>query len=201
MIFCGLFFFGKAFGAKRPQNARSSSPNANTNKQAIRGEDPFVAEIQMFGFNFAPRGYLSCNGQLLAISSNAALFSLVGTTYGGNGTTTFALPDLQGRIPIQQGQGSGLSPRDLGETGGVETVTLIASEMPAHTHAVSGTYKEVRARGTVAPVGTGGTTGGDRGATTAALSSAGGNLPHNNMPPYQTVNMCIATSGVFPQRP
>src|SRR5438034_4503587 len=97
--------------------------------------DPFVAEIRLFGFNFAPKGWAMCNGQLLPISQNTALFSLLGTTYGGNGQTTFALPNLQGSVPMGAGQGQGLSVRDLGEAGGSEAVTLLASEMPAHTHA------------------------------------------------------------------
>src|SRR3954467_8973916 len=96
--------------------------------------DPFVAEIRIFGFNFAPRGWAFCNGQILPISQNTALFSLLGTTYGGDGKSTFALPDFEGSVGIQPGQGKGLSLYDLGETGGTETVTLLESEMPAHTH-------------------------------------------------------------------
>src|SRR5687768_10460045 len=97
--------------------------------------DPFVAEIRCFGFNFAPRGWAQCNGQLLPISQNTALFSLLGTNYGGDGKTTFALPNLQGSVPMNQGQSGGTSDRSLGEASGSESITLLASEMPAHTHA------------------------------------------------------------------
>ena len=99
--------------------------------------DPFVAEIRIFPFNFAPRGWAFCNGQILPISQNTALFSLLGTTYGGNGQSTFALPNLQGRAAMFNGQGPGLSLRDLGEQGGTENVTLLITEMPAHTHVVN----------------------------------------------------------------
>src|SRR3978361_216820 len=98
---------------------------------------PFVAEIKLFGGNFAPRGYALCNGQLLPISQNTALFSLLGTTYGGNGQSTFGLPDLQGSVPVGVGQGPGLSDRGLGEQSGVDAVTLLASELPAHNHQIA----------------------------------------------------------------
>src|SRR5688500_11443147 len=100
--------------------------------------DPFVAEIRIFGFDFAPTGWAFCDGQVLPISQNTALFSLLGTTYGGDGKSTFALPDLQGRAPMHPGQGPGLSLRDLGESGGSEAATLLASELPTHSHALSG---------------------------------------------------------------
>jgi microcystin-dependent protein len=170
--------------------------------------DPFVGEIRMFGGNFAPRGWALCNGQLLPISQNTALFSLLGTYYGGDGKTTFALPNLQGRVPLQQGQGPGLSDRVLGELGGEQAVTLLQSEMPAHNHTV-GCDSGV---GTVGPPTNGMWAAGGRGRPSAysatpntimapnALAIAGGSLPHNNMQPYLCVTFIIALQGVFPPR-
>ena len=173
--------------------------------------DPFVAEIRMFGFNFAPKGWAFCNGQLLPISQNTALFSLLGTTYGGDGKSTFALPNLQGSTAMQQGQGPGLSLRDLGEQSGSETVTLLQSEMPLHNHSLMTLNSEIGNLNAPAP---------ERaiarsGAATAyqpsnagivqmnfqALTITGGSQPHNNMQPYLTVNFCIALQGIFPSRP
>jgi microcystin-dependent protein len=170
--------------------------------------DPFVAEIRIFPFNFAPQGWAWCDGQLLPLSQNTALFSLLGTTYGGNGKSNFALPDLQGRAPMHPGQGPGLSLHDLGETGGSETVTLLESEIPAHNHViqldVSSGFAESSAPGGQAlgltnraiyaalPVQS--TMSG------AALALAGGDQPHNNMQPYLTTYFCIAMQGVFPPR-
>lgn len=169
--------------------------------------DPFVAEIRIFPFNFPPRGWAWCNGQLLPLSQNTALFSLLGTTYGGNGMNNFALPDLQGRAPMQPGQGPGLSPHDLGEAGGSETVTLQASEIPGHSHSLqlsdnpgernnpAGNYYSTPDSGRIyAPAGS---------LTDMApqlLGPAGGGLPHNNMQPYLTFYFCIALQGVFPPR-
>jgi len=170
--------------------------------------DPFVAEIRIFPFNFAPKGWAWCDGQLLPLSQNTALFSLLGTTYGGDGKSTFALPDLQGRAPMHPGQGPGLSLHDLGETGGSETVTLLESEIPAHTHAL-------RAQSTT---GTKSTPSGNSLARTSgatpyippagalnpmsaqSLAPAGGDQPHNNLMPYLTFYFCIALQGVFPPR-
>ena len=178
--------------------------------------DPFVAEIRIFGFNFAPKGWAFCNGQLLPLSQNTALFSLLGTTYGGNGVSNFALPNLQGRAPMQPGQGSGLSLHDLGETSGSETVTLLESEMPAHTHAMMargapGTTTDPQG---AAPANMSWTAGAAFGAVRGysdqvpantpmsnTLANIGGNQPHNNMQPYLTLNFCIALQGVFPPRP
>jgi microcystin-dependent protein len=172
--------------------------------------NPFVAEIRIFPFNFAPRGWAFCDGQLLPISQNTALFSLVGTFYGGDGKSTFALPNFQGSVPIHQGQGPGLSEYVLGEQGGAEFVTLLTTEMPVHTHTMrnertdpgdvsipsptaayaggEAIYHDVVANQTVqfAP---------------QALTVAGSSFPHNNMMPYLTLNFCIAMQGVFPQRP
>lgn len=168
--------------------------------------DPFVAEIRMFGFNFAPTGWAQCNGQLLPISQNTALFSLLGTTYGGNGQSTFALPDLQGNAPLHPGQGQGLSLYDLGQQGGSEFVTLIDSEIPLHTHSFSASEELVNENNVTANFFGAGET---RYATPAnvvqmapqALTPAGGSLPHNNMMNYLVVNFCIALQGIFPQRP
>lgn len=171
--------------------------------------DPFVAEIRIFPFNFAPRGWAWCDGQLLPLSQNTALFSLLGTTYGGNGKSNFALPDLQGRAPMHPGQGPGLSLYDLGETGGTETVTLLESEMPAHPH-------QFNASG--APADAQQPTGNSPARVIGALPyatptgaplvpmafeadvPAGGDMPHNNMMPYLTLYFCIALQGVFPPR-
>jgi len=170
---------------------------------------PFVAEIRIFGFNFAPRGWAMCNGQLLPISQNTALFSLLGTMYGGDGKSTFALPNLQGSAPIQAGMGPGLSDRVQGEVGGEQYVTLIQSEMPQHNH-MAGCYSGAGSnsapdngmwagtgRGRPSPYSTNAPTVPMNG---LALGSSGGSQPHNNMPPYLTLNFCIALSGVFPPR-
>jgi microcystin-dependent protein len=171
--------------------------------------DPFVAEIRIFPFNFAPRGWAFCDGQIMPISQNTALFSLLGTTYGGDGRTTFALPDLQGRVPVHPGQGPGLSPRDLGEQGGSETVTLLQSEIPAHTHALAASAAAGVARspsGELFANESGGVNSyAPLGAPTALLAAAacaaaGGDQPHNNLAPYLTVNFCIALQGIFPPR-
>lgn len=171
--------------------------------------DPFVAEIRIFGFNFAPRGWAFCDGQLMPISQNTALFSLLGTTYGGDGKSTFGLPNLQGAAPMHPGEGPGLSPHYLGEQGGTETVTLLESEMPSHTHALRANTidpADTSTPGTSATFApsTGGTlyqAAADTTLAPLALSPAGGSLPHNNMQPYLTVNFCIALQGVFPARP
>ncbi|WGY03960.1 tail fiber protein [Nocardioides sp. QY071] len=172
--------------------------------------DPFVAEIRIFPFNFAPKGWAFCDGQLLPISQNTALFSLLGTFYGGDGKSTFALPNLQGAAPLGQGQGQGLSERFLGEASGSETVTLIQSEIPVHTHTLRADTADLADTSTPNPnasfaLSSGGTlyqsapTAADSLAL-SALSVAGGSLPHNNMQPYLTFNFCIALQGVFPPR-
>ncbi len=167
--------------------------------------DPFVAEVRMFPFNFAPSGWAFCNGQLLPLSQNTALFSLLGTTYGGNGLSTFALPNVQGSAPMHPGQGPGLSLRDLGETGGSETVTLLESEIPAHTHTVRGVDDSglqsspggaLSARANIYRAASGPLVN----MSANMLAPAGGNQPHNNLQPYLTVNFCIALQGVYPPR-
>ncbi|HEV2828468.1 MAG TPA: tail fiber protein [Pyrinomonadaceae bacterium] len=173
---------------------------------------PFVAEIRIFACNFAPTGWAQCNGQLLPISQNTALFSLLGTFYGGDGKSTFALPDFQGRGSMHQGQGQGLSNRFLGEMSGVETVTLLLSEIPVHSHVVGGAFNGAgNSQSAVAglwaqsPAGRGGFVNIYSSPATGAvnpnsLALAGGGLPHNNLQPYLTLNFCIALQGVFPPR-
>lgn len=171
--------------------------------------DPFVAEIRIFGFNFPPRGWAFCDGQLMPISQNTALFSLVGTFYGGDGKSTFAIPNLQGASPVQHGQGQGLSDRFLGEMGGAETTTLIVSEIPQHTHVLqaNGFQGDNVAPGAGKSIAA--STGGAVFASGSppltqmapqALPTAGGSLPHNNLQPYLVLNFCIALQGIFPPR-
>jgi microcystin-dependent protein len=170
--------------------------------------DPFVAEIRIFPFNFAPKGWAFCDGQLMPISQNTALFSLLGTTYGGDGKSTFALPDLQGCAPMHPGQGPGLSLHDLGETSGSETVTLLASEMPGHNHQLRADTLDpadtnVPSPGAALASSTGGTlyqTAANTQLAPQALAPAGGDQPHNNLQPYLTLNFNIALQGVFPPR-
>jgi microcystin-dependent protein len=168
--------------------------------------DQFVAEIRIFPFNFPPTGWAFCDGQIMPISQNTALFALLGTTYGGDGKSTFALPDLQGSAPMQPGQGQGLSLRDLGEMSGVESITLLQSEIPLHTHVMNTTNEDGN---NTQPATRYYGRGNAIFAPPAALSTmavqtiapAGGGLPHNNMQPYLTLNFCIALQGIFPQRP
>ncbi len=173
--------------------------------------DPFVAEIRIFPFNFAPKGWAWCDGQLMPLSQNTALFSLLGTTYGGNGKSNFALPDLQGRAPMHPGQGPGLSLHDLGETGGSETVTLLESEIPAHSHSFGAQLTPGNVKHPSPAVALSRASGGSaflatnpvpNAATMAPemLAPAGGDQPHNNLQPYLTFYFCIALQGVFPPR-
>jgi microcystin-dependent protein len=184
--------------------------------------DQYLGEIRMVGFNFAPVGWALCNGQTLSISANAALFALLGTTYGGNGTTTFCLPDLQGRVPVHQGNGAGLSPYVIGENGGSENATLLYSNLPLHTHLIAppvsnanGTKNSpVNAYPAVAVTTV---TGGSKGETATTESyaassvagqteasyqsgAAGGNVPVSIRQPFLTVNFIIALTGIFPTR-
>ena len=173
---------------------------------------PFTAEIRIFGFNFAPTGWAFCDGQLMPISQNTALFSLLGTTYGGDGKSNFALPDMQGNAPMQQGQGKGLSLRDLGEISGVETVTLLVSEIPVHTHNIAthnldaATLQNPAPTAILAKSSQGNAYQSVVNANLTqfapqALTPGGGGLPHNNMQPYLTLSFCIALQGIFPARP
>lgn len=170
--------------------------------------EPFIGEIRIFAGNFAPRGWAFCQGQLLPIAQNDALFALLGTTYGGDGRTTFALPNLAGRIPIHQGTGPGLSPRPIGQAGGTETVTVSAQEMPSHTHAALcsntgsnqaspvGNFWSTDPGGNTAAYSN---TAGSQMATTA-IGTTGGGQPHNNLQPFLVINYIIALQGIFPSR-
>ena len=170
--------------------------------------DPFVAEIRIFGFNFAPKGWAFCDGQILPLSQNTALFSLLGTTYGGDGRSNFALPNLQGSAPMFSGQGPGLSLRDLGETGGSETVTLLESELPSHPHTLRGNTLDVADTNVPSANASFAQSSGGTLYQTAtntqlgpnALPPAGGDQPHNNMQPYLTFYFAIALQGVYPPR-
>jgi microcystin-dependent protein len=178
--------------------------------------DPFIGQITIFGCNFAPRNWALCEGQLLAISQNAALFSLLGTSFGGNGTSTFALPDLRGRAPVGFGQGPGLSNYAVGETGGQESVRIDASSYPAHSHALFAAASPATTNTPGGSIEAEGQTGGRGGTINLALYSAsgtrtplasgaltgaaGGGQPHNNLQPYLALNFCIALQGIFPSR-
>jgi len=180
--------------------------------------EPFLGEIKMFGGNFAPRGYALCNGQIMSISQNAALFSILGTTFGGNGVQTFGLPDLRGRAPIHWGQGPGLASYVLGQIGGVENMTLTINQMPAHTHALTVNVTVNPDDATVGvPTGNvlaipntaagavnaytppaGGSA--NLGGVNATIGNTGNGLPYDNHPPYLAVSFIIALNGIFPSR-
>jgi microcystin-dependent protein len=172
--------------------------------------DQFLGEIRVFGFNFPPTGWAQCNGQVLLISQNTALFALLGTAYGGDGSTTFALPDLRGAVAMSHGQAPGLSLYDLGEEGGLDSVTLLASEIPVHTHAVRGQTNLANleapaptrslARSGGATIYTSNTSSNVAPMAFQSLPPAGGSLPHNNISPVLVMNFCIALQGIFPQR-
>jgi microcystin-dependent protein len=168
--------------------------------------DPFIGEIRLFGFNFAPVGWALCQGQLLPISQNTALFSLLGTFYGGDGVTNFALPDLRSRVPVGQGQGQGLSPYNIGQQGGSENVALNQAQMPSHNHTVGANDSPAagtrpgggvlaRTSAAIYATSTDGTT-----MLANMVNAAGGNQPHPNLQPYLCINYCIALQGVFPSR-
>lgn len=170
-------------------------------------QEPFIGEIRLFAGNFAPRGWALCNGQLLPISQYTALFAILGTTYGGDGRVTFALPDLRGRAPIHAGQGPGLSNRRLGQRGGQEDVTLAVEELPPHSHQAVGSAN--RTSSTTPAGSVWGSTGRTRlyaapGApanmSPAAIANTGAGMSHENMPPYLVINYIIALQGLFPPR-
>lgn len=170
--------------------------------------EPFIAEIRIFAGNFAPRGWAFCNGQLLPIAQNTALFALIGTTYGGDGRTTTALPDMQGRAPMHPGRGPGLTQRRLGEKTGVETVTLTEAQMPAHSHGISGTTALSSASTPTASTRSarsrrGSVYGPNQNMVSMAsnaVGQTGGSQAHNNLQPYLTLNYIIALTGLFPSR-
>ena len=170
--------------------------------------DQFVAEIRIFPMSFAPYGWQLCNGQILAISQFAALFSLIGTSYGGNGTSNFGLPNLQSSVAIGAGQGPGLSNYVIGETGGVPNVTLKLAEMASHSHSFSADPVAKKELSSVANATPSGSTFGNFYSTTTPsvtmngvmLATAGGGLPHANQQPYLAMNFCIALVGFFPSR-
>ena len=173
--------------------------------------EPFIAEIRIFAGNFAPRGWAFCDGQLLPISQNTPLYTLIGTTYGGDGKSTVGLPNMQGRSPMHQGRAPGLSPKQLGEKGGVETVTLTEQQMPRHTHTQLGSNEESEFDGTNNPQNAvlGTLEGGKtlyssptnlQPLADAAVETCGGDQPHNNMQPYLAINFIIALQGLYPPR-
>jgi len=173
---------------------------------------PFVGEIRIFGFNFAPINWALCQGQLLPISQYSALFSLLGTNFGGNGTSNFGLPNLQGNVAPNYGQGPGLSDYFLGETGGTQTVTLTTQQLPQHNHSMNAANIALGSGFTATPSHTTALNHSDKSTgyvspgtpavmSPAAIGPQGGNLPHNNMMPYMAMYYCIALSGYFPQRP
>jgi microcystin-dependent protein len=172
--------------------------------------DQFLAEIRIFPFAFAPKGWAFCDGQLMPISQNTALFSLLGTFYGGDGKSTFALPNMQGNVPIQQGQGKGLSEYFLGQFSGTPSVTLLQTEMPLHTHTVQAAPTIVAGDTNIAPANAFAKSSQGNVYTPAAnltqlnfqaITIMGSDFPHNNMMPYLTLNFCIALQGIFPARP
>lgn len=169
---------------------------------------PFIGEIRLFAGNFAPVGWALCDGSLLPIAENEALFNLIGTIYGGNGQTTFGLPDMRGRVPVHQGAGNGLSPRTIGEMGGAEQVTLTPSQMPSHNHVLNATTAAASTANGVAGSLTGtaastnfyGNTPGGGALAPQALTATGGNQPHNNMAPFLGLNFIISLFGIFPSQ-
>lgn len=173
--------------------------------------EPFIGEIRMFGFNFAPRNWSFCNGQLLPISQNSALFSLLGTSYGGDGRTTFGLPEMRGRTPVHYGSGPGLTPRQIGQRSGQEGVTLTPAQLPSHNHAaqmkaesrpanLTDPTNAILANGPTAYRANTPAEDVNMDANAVTIANTGGNQPHDNMMPYAAVNFCIALFGIFPSR-
>lgn len=195
-------------GALLALAGRPALPGGGQARAATNGQNPFLGEIMLFAGNFAPTGYAFCEGQLLAIAQNTALFSILGTQYGGNGTTTFGLPDLRGRAPIHAGQGPGLPNYAQGQFGGETAHTLTLAEMPQHSHAAfadTGNGTTSSPSGALPAHDPAGTPvyGTNAVATMAgsAIGNSGGSLPHNVQSPYLALRWCIATQGIFPSRP
>ena len=176
--------------------------------------DPYIGEVRIFSGTYAPEGWADCNGQLMAIQQNSVLFSVIGAVYGGDGSTTFALPNLSGRVPMHQGAGPGLTPRPLGTQGGEAAVTLLAAQMPAHTHVPQALDNQGTSSDPTGAVWTKTPKAGRNPMDTRgfaptpnvathpmALSAAGGSQPHNNMQPYLPLRCIIALVGVYPPRP
>lgn len=172
---------------------------------------PYVGEIRLFPYTFAPVGWQLCDGSLLGIADYEVLYTLIGTTFGGNGTTTFGVPDLRGRVPVHQGTGSGLTPRVMGELSGSESVTLISAQMPAHTHNFAATsgIASINSPGSTTELGglsttdtmyTSTVTGSGAATSNAAISQSGGSQPHENLMPTLTATFCIAVNGIFPSQ-
>lgn len=174
----------------------------------LHAEDPFIGEVMCGGWNFCPDGWLDCNGQLISIAENTALYSLIGTTYGGDGQYTFALPNIQGRTMVHQGTGSGLTTRTLGQTGGAETVTLTTNQLPSHSHSVvahSGAEKSASPTGkipgtTAAATPVYSSTTPNSTLASGVVGTAGSSHPHNNLQPYLVMKCCIALQGIFPSQ-
>ncbi len=205
-ILTGLSFLPSITKAFNKQEEVNQNRVQNNGGKSVLSQNPFVGEIQMVAFNFAPVGWASCNGQLLPINQYMALFSLLGTMYGGDGVTNFALPDLRGRVPIHYGQGVGLSSYNLGQIGGEEQHTLVVSELPAHTHDLQVSTN----------VGTSDSPGkmylaqnsegvkqysANQNSTAEPPTVTGQDKPHNNLQPYLSINYIIALNGIFPSRP
>ena len=199
-------FLGRTLGALAAFGLLGRARRAEA--ETLGGVSPILGEVRMFAGNFPPSGWALCNGQLLSIASNTALFSLLGTTYGGNGVNTFALPNLQSRVPLHPGQGLGLSPRVRGESAGEETHVLTVLEIPSHTHQALASATNGNGDSPASRVWARDVAGVPAYASSAdvdmasgAIASTGGGQPHNNLQPYLTVNFIIAMQGIFPQHP
>ena len=203
------FFSGLAAGAAASVGM-SKFAHATALRPNEMQSEPFIGQISTFGFSFAPRGWAKCDGQLLQITSNTALFSLLGTVYGGDGRTTFGLPDLRGRAALHQGAGPGLTKRTIGQKAGAETAPLDAKTMPTHTHVatmMATTLPDPTDNGS--PTGkvfapknkySSGTSNADMGPTSITNANTGGGQAHANMQPFLCINFCIALTGIFPSR-